>query len=710
VCKPATDTAHVAIVQQALSKSERRAAGASCFLDSNKIGSNPWIRERRVFASRADMRAAGAVAPSRWGASAPHSRDGYRPPPRVHGAIRGIGIPRRNPGRVLISKTRVFGAEEVGTIVPYALDVVTVGSALFSAGTTTDVNELPAAVLQGLTQVIPHPSFVSETARVLGAAIFDQHSVWWAIASPLFALSVAPYLLFLKRMYDAPSATDEMRASFATLLLFVVVSIPAEAYTQEAYGTVLSNIDALHFLIQAAISLTNLRVMLAFRDAAGFASARSAEGTTLTEQRKTSPTESVQQSGDTEWDGEGWDGRLNSARGGAFVSVDWGAGGDGGNASSNGASTSNFQRSAEKLRPAQLVEAAAGVALVSTFGLMALDSRLVRLEDLGLGGSGELQLLVSNFRAAAQTFSADVCAPGLPTGPPNALSVPTWGVHVFSLVEWLVAMGLVWSYAGVSKNKSWRLLTWGMLPLHASGVCACAQHFFFNANDLEWLVAAQGGLTFVGNAGMCFAAGRIREVDNEMAAVAESSLVGSAGTLSASRTTLSASNTGVAAPTSRKGENAPDANSNRINLSAYFADFDVENFAELWRRDGDALFASKIALLSLIVAAIVRAASLASGPYTGDGGDLQWARGWVAFAFVTVPFLLNAQKWKRRGDAEDEFALKLSFVAAGVSGADVVNDVSVTGGITLNGKNGSNGGGATSAQKAVDAEVKANSR
>ena len=164
------------------------------------------------------MRAAGAVAPSRWGASAPHSRDGYRPPPRVHGAIRGIGIPRRNPGRVLISKTRVFGAEEVGTIVPYALDVVTVGSALFSAGTTTDVNELPAAVLQGLTQVIPHPSFVSETARVLGAAIFDQHSVWWAIASPLFALSVAPYLLFLKRMYDAPSATDEMRASFATLL------------------------------------------------------------------------------------------------------------------------------------------------------------------------------------------------------------------------------------------------------------------------------------------------------------------------------------------------------------------------------------------------------------------------------------------------------------------------------------------------------------
>ncbi|ABO95119.1 predicted protein, partial [Ostreococcus lucimarinus CCE9901] len=81
----------------------------------------------------------------------------------------------------------------------------------------------------------------------------------------LFALSVAPYVLFLKRVNDAPSATVEMRQAFATLLLFVLISIPAEAYTKSAYGEVLSNIDALHFLIQSAISLTNLRILLAFR-------------------------------------------------------------------------------------------------------------------------------------------------------------------------------------------------------------------------------------------------------------------------------------------------------------------------------------------------------------------------------------------------------------------------------------------------------------
>ena len=65
---------------------------------------------------------------------------------------------------------------------------------------------------------------------------------------------MAPYLAFLNRVWAAPTATDEMKASFATLLLFVVASIPAEAYTRETYGVVLSNIDALHFLIQARSS------------------------------------------------------------------------------------------------------------------------------------------------------------------------------------------------------------------------------------------------------------------------------------------------------------------------------------------------------------------------------------------------------------------------------------------------------------------------
>jgi hypothetical protein len=51
------------------------------------------------------------------------------------------------------------------------------------------------------------PSAAAEAFRVLSAAILDQHSVWWAIASPLFALSVGPYLLFLRNLWRAPTAT-----------------------------------------------------------------------------------------------------------------------------------------------------------------------------------------------------------------------------------------------------------------------------------------------------------------------------------------------------------------------------------------------------------------------------------------------------------------------------------------------------------------------
>ena len=210
------------------------------------------------------------------------------------------------------TKTNAFDPDAVGTIAPLALDAVSGGSAALAAATKTlgDLSDIAAAPPAAAAAA---PSAASETLRVLGAAILDRHSVWWALASPLFALSVAPYLLFLKRVYDAPSATDEMRASFATLLLFVVVSIPAEAYTQEAYGTVLSNIDALHFLIQAAISLTNLRVMLAFRAAVGREGCDASEGDdTNTMNSNVSSMDAADAVG---WDGEGWDGRVNSGRG-----------------------------------------------------------------------------------------------------------------------------------------------------------------------------------------------------------------------------------------------------------------------------------------------------------------------------------------------------------------------------------------------------------
>ncbi|PRW56088.1 ycf49 isoform X1 [Chlorella sorokiniana] len=93
--------------------------------------------------------------------------------------------------------------------------------------------------------------------------------------------------------------------------------------------------------------------------------------------------------------------------------------------------------------------------------------------------------------------------------PANALSLPTWMVHVSSVVEWIVAMGLIWRYGEVSGNPRWKGLSWGMLPCLGSAMCACTWHFFYNSPELQFLVALQAFLTVVGNCTCWWAAYRI---------------------------------------------------------------------------------------------------------------------------------------------------------------------------------------------------------
>ncbi|KAJ6426705.1 hypothetical protein OIU84_022321 [Salix udensis] len=47
--------------------------------------------------------------------------------------------------------------------------------------------------------------------------------------------------------------------------------------------------------------------------------------------------------------------------------------------------------------------------------------------------------------------------------PANALSLPTWAIHVSSVVEWIAAMALVWQYGEKSGCESWKGLAWGMV-------------------------------------------------------------------------------------------------------------------------------------------------------------------------------------------------------------------------------------------------------
>ena len=133
------------------------------------------------------------------------------------------------------------------------------------------------------------------------------------------------------------------------------------------------------------------------------------------------------------------------------------------------------------------VAAAAAVALIAT----GVPTFHFEAHDAFLGGVGALP-------------------PGaFPAEPVNALSVPTWAVHFSSVCEFVLAMRLAVKYAAWTGDEKWNGVAWGMLPSHASGVCACTYHLFYNQAALAWLVTAQAGLTFLGNCTLCVAAFRL---------------------------------------------------------------------------------------------------------------------------------------------------------------------------------------------------------
>jgi hypothetical protein len=87
----------------------------------------------------------------------------------------------------------------------------------------------------------------------------------------------------------------------------------------------------------------------------------------------------------------------------------------------------------------------------------------------------------------------------------NALSIPTWVIHISSVIEWMVAIWAIWAYGEKIGNLAWRNLSWGMLPALISAMCACTWHFFDNPPSLEWIVTIQAATTLIGNITMCIA-------------------------------------------------------------------------------------------------------------------------------------------------------------------------------------------------------------
>ena len=83
----------------------------------------------------------------------------------------------------------------------------------------------------------------------------------------LFAVSLFPYLGFLWFLTKSGETPRLAQVGFYALLVFVAVTIPAGIYAQQAYGAELANVDWLHGSAELFLTLSNILVVLGFRQA-----------------------------------------------------------------------------------------------------------------------------------------------------------------------------------------------------------------------------------------------------------------------------------------------------------------------------------------------------------------------------------------------------------------------------------------------------------
>ncbi|MEM9804827.1 MAG: DUF3593 domain-containing protein [Cyanobacteria bacterium P01_D01_bin.56] len=83
----------------------------------------------------------------------------------------------------------------------------------------------------------------------------------------LFAVSLFPYLGFLFFLTKSGQTPKLALIGFYVLLIFVAVTIPAGIYAQQVYGLELANVDWLHGSAEFFLTLSNILVVLGFRNA-----------------------------------------------------------------------------------------------------------------------------------------------------------------------------------------------------------------------------------------------------------------------------------------------------------------------------------------------------------------------------------------------------------------------------------------------------------
>ena len=88
----------------------------------------------------------------------------------------------------------------------------------------------------------------------------------------------------------------------------------------------------------------------------------------------------------------------------------------------------------------------------------------------------------------------------------HALSLPTWWIHVASVLEWGLAMLAIQRWGQQRGEPEWNWLALAMVPALVSAMAACTWHLFDNAEALNGLVVLQAGCTLLGNGTLALAA------------------------------------------------------------------------------------------------------------------------------------------------------------------------------------------------------------
>lgn len=194
--------------------------------------------------------------------------------------------------------------------------------------------------------------------------------------------------------------------------------------------------------------------------------------------------------------------------------------------------------------------------------------------------------------------------------PENALTITCWIIHITSLIEFLVAMGFCWRYSEIIQNPKWKGLTWGLIPLHSSGITACTYHLFYNS--IPVLVPLQAALTCIGNLTAMYAAYRIAKSNGWDIPWGQMQMI---------------------------NESGDETEEERWDRSQSLVGF--EDLGEALAADNDYTFLAKLFAGCAVASYIVKYGEVwFNFPFEAELD--------VALAFIFIPSLLNGFKWYKR--------------------------------------------------------------